>query len=107
MHQNEILVGIGTKKQTNYATALADGDIDKVVVFNSPDITSHEATKITDAEKLGKGHDFITEVQTESFAVNRKFDFDAVRELVAEMERAGWLRMTDNKVEYTLPKGKK
>jgi hypothetical protein len=39
--------------------------------------------------------------------LGRKFDFDAVRELVAEMERAGWLRITDNKVEYTLPKAKK
>src|SRR5689334_8053667 len=77
MHETEILVGIGTKKQTDYATALIDADIDKIVVFNSPDITSHEAAKITDAEKLGKGHDFITEVQTESFTVNRKFDFDA------------------------------
>lgn len=77
MHQTEILVGIGTKKQTDYATALIDADIDKIVVFNSADISSHDATKITDADKLGKGHDFITETQTESFAVKRKFDFDA------------------------------
>jgi hypothetical protein len=39
--------------------------------------------------------------------LGRKFDFDAVRELVAGMERAGWLRITDNKVEYTLPRGRK
>jgi hypothetical protein len=39
--------------------------------------------------------------------LGRKFDLDAVRELVAEMERAGWLRITDNKVEYTLTKGRK
>jgi hypothetical protein len=37
--------------------------------------------------------------------LGRKFDFDAVRELIAEMERSGWLRITDNRVEYTMPKG--
>jgi hypothetical protein len=39
--------------------------------------------------------------------LGRKFDFDAVRELIAEMERAGWLRITDNRVEYTMPKGRR
>ena len=36
--------------------------------------------------------------------LGRKFDLDAVRALIAEMERDGLLRIVDNKVEYTLPK---
>ena len=39
--------------------------------------------------------------------LGRKFDLDAVRALIAEMERDGWLRIVDNKVEYTLPKAGK
>jgi len=37
--------------------------------------------------------------------LGRKFDLDAVRALMAEMERDGMFRIVDNKVEYTLPKG--
>lgn len=36
--------------------------------------------------------------------LGRKVDLNAVRALVAEMERDGVLRIVDNKVEYTLPK---
>ena len=36
--------------------------------------------------------------------LGRKVDIDAVRALVAEMERDGVLHIVDNKVEYTLPK---
>ncbi len=36
--------------------------------------------------------------------LGRKGDFDAARALVDEMQRDGWLRITDNKVEYTLPR---
>jgi hypothetical protein len=38
--------------------------------------------------------------------LGRKVDLDAVRALVAEMERDGVLRIVDNKVEYTLPKAR-
>lgn len=36
--------------------------------------------------------------------LGRKFDLDAVRALISEMERDGLLRIVDNKVEYALPK---
>lgn len=36
--------------------------------------------------------------------LGRKVDLDAVRALVAEMERDGMLGIVDNKVQYTLPK---
>jgi hypothetical protein len=39
--------------------------------------------------------------------LGRKVDIDAVRALVAEMERDGVLQIVDNKVEYTLPKAGK
>ena len=39
--------------------------------------------------------------------LGRKVDIDAVRALVAEMERDGVLQIVDNKVEYTLPKASK
>lgn len=39
--------------------------------------------------------------------LGRKFDMEAVRALIAQIERDGWLAITDNKVEYTLPKGRK
>ncbi len=39
--------------------------------------------------------------------LGRKVDIDAVRALVAEMERDGVLQIIDNKVEYTLPKASK
>ena len=39
--------------------------------------------------------------------LGRKVDLDAVRALVAEMERDGVLRIVDNKVEYALPKASK
>lgn len=39
--------------------------------------------------------------------LGRKVDLDAVRALVAEMERDGVLRIVDNKVEYALPKAGK
>ena len=39
--------------------------------------------------------------------LGRKVDIDAVRALVAEMERDGMLQIIDNKVEYTLPKASK
>jgi hypothetical protein len=39
--------------------------------------------------------------------LGRKVDLDAVRALVAEMERDGLLRIVDNKVEYALPKASK
>ena len=77
MHQTEVLLGIAVKKQTAYATALADSDISKIVLFNSPDITSHEATVIDDVDKLGKGHDWATEQQLESLATKRNFSWDA------------------------------
>lgn len=38
--------------------------------------------------------------------LGRKVDLMAVRELLAEMERDGVLRIVDNKVEYMLPKSK-
>lgn len=39
--------------------------------------------------------------------LGRKVDLDAVRALVAEMERDGVLRIVDNRVEYKLPKAPK
>jgi hypothetical protein len=39
--------------------------------------------------------------------LGRKFDLNAVRALIAEMERDGVLRIVDNKVEYALPKASK
>ena len=39
--------------------------------------------------------------------LGRKVDLNAVRALVAEMERDGVLRIVDNKVEYALPKASK
>jgi hypothetical protein len=39
--------------------------------------------------------------------LGRKFDMDAVRALIARIERDGWLKIADNKVEYTLPKARK
>jgi hypothetical protein len=39
--------------------------------------------------------------------LGRKVDLDAVRALVAEMERDGVLQIVDNKVEYALPKADK
>lgn len=39
--------------------------------------------------------------------LGRKFDMDAVRALIAQIERDGWLAITDNKIEYTLPKARK
>lgn len=77
MHQNEILVAISTNRQSDYATALGDTAIDKVVTFNSADVASHDATQITDEDKLGKGHDFPTEIQIESLDTKRNFSWDA------------------------------
>jgi hypothetical protein len=39
--------------------------------------------------------------------LGRKFDMDAVRALIAQIERDGWLKIADNKVEYTLPKARR
>ena len=39
--------------------------------------------------------------------LGRKVDIDAVRALIAEMERDGVFQIIDNKVEYTLPKASK
>ena len=39
--------------------------------------------------------------------LGRKVDLDAVRALIAEMERDGVFQIIDNKVEYTLPKASK
>ena len=77
MHQTEILVALSTKKQVAYATPLGDSDCDKIVTFNTLAITDHDATQISDAEKLGKGHDFTTELQMESFKTPRSFQWDA------------------------------
>jgi hypothetical protein len=39
--------------------------------------------------------------------LGRKVEMDAVRALVADMEREGWLKIIDNKVDYALPKSRK
>jgi len=77
MHQTEIFIAVSTKRQADFLTPLADNDIDKILVFNSPDLGTHDAVFITDEDKLGKGHDFATEVQIESLTTQRTFQFDA------------------------------
>lgn len=77
MHITEVLVALSKKRQVDYSTPLADADCDQVVTFNTPTVTTHDATQISDRTKFGKGHDFTTAVQLESFKTQRVFNFDA------------------------------
>ena len=75
-HKVERLLAISVHKQTDYATALADAAIDKILLPNSYDL-KHEPVQITDEDKIGKGHDWATEIQLESWNTELSIDHDA------------------------------
>ena len=73
-----------TKKQTNYATLLADVDLDKRTYFNAIEFGNISSKKETDGQKFGKGHEFSTTVRevARDLRLARGFDLSSLM--------AGW-----------------
>ena len=73
-----------TKKQTDYATLLADVDLNKRTYFNAVDLGVITSRKETDGQKFGKGHEFSTTQREVSrdLRLTRGFDLSSLM--------AGW-----------------
>lgn len=74
-----------TKKQADYATVLADGDLTKRLALLAADVSQTALAVVSDAGRYGKGHEFAT--------TDREVTRDIRRALSAELNSFlfGWL----------------
>ena len=70
------------KRQTAYATALADDDLDQSHPFEGADIADHSPNMSDNAAQFGKGHEFATRNELLSWDLKFRRAFQATTSML-------------------------